>query len=87
MAGHHWVASLANYNCQLYYRTGKANVNADALPRVSWPVCIPDASGTQHQITAVAVQVMQEVALEGPTSPIEVYSCDLHVVDPVEDGL
>ena len=30
---------------------------------------------------------MQEAALKGPTSPFEVYSCDLHVMDPVEDGL
>ena len=24
--------------------------------------------------------------VKGPTSPIEAYSCDLHVMDPVEDG-
>ena len=30
---------------------------------------------------------MQEVALEEHMSPIEVYSCDLHVLDLVEDGL
>ena len=28
---HQWVASLANYNFQLYYRTGKTNINVDAL--------------------------------------------------------
>ena len=32
---HHWVASLANYNFQLYYRAGKTNINVDALLRVS----------------------------------------------------
>ena len=26
-----WVASLANYNFQLYYRAGKTNINVDAL--------------------------------------------------------
>ena len=34
---HHWVASLANYNFHLYYIAGKANIDADALTRVSWP--------------------------------------------------
>ena len=29
--GHHWVASLANYNFALSYRSGKMNVDADAL--------------------------------------------------------
>ena len=29
---------------------------------------------------------MQEAALIGPASPIEAYSCDLHVMDPVADS-
>ena len=29
---------------------------------------------------------MQEAALKGPTSPIEAYSCDLHILDPVQDS-
>ena len=33
-ASHHWVASLANYNFQLYYRAGKTNINVDALAGV-----------------------------------------------------
>ena len=52
---HSWVASLANYNFQLYSRVGKTNINVDALLRASWPICMPNALGTQHQITAVAV--------------------------------
>ena len=44
-ASHHWVASLANYNFRLHYQAGKANINADALSRVSWPGCMPDSSG------------------------------------------
>ena len=27
---HHWVASLANYDFQLYYMAGKTNIDADA---------------------------------------------------------
>ena len=30
---------------------------------------------------------MQEAALKGPASPIEVYSCDLHILDSVRDSL
>ena len=41
-ASHHWVVSLANYNFRLHYWAGKANINADALSRVSWPECMPD---------------------------------------------
>ena len=47
-ASHHWVASLANYNFQLYYRAGKTNIDVDALSRMSWPRCVPDTLGTHH---------------------------------------
>ena len=36
--------------------------------------------------TAAVVQAMQEATLKGPMNSIEVYSCDLHVLDPVGDG-
>ena len=39
---HHWEASLANYNFQLYYRVGKANIAADTLLSVLACLC------TQH---------------------------------------
>ena len=84
---HQWMASLSNYNFQLYYRAGKTNINADALLRVSWLQCMPDISDTHLWVTAAAMQTMKEAALEGPTSPIETYSCNLHVLDPVEYSL
>ena len=34
---HHWVASLANYNFQLYYRVGRTNIDVDALLRCPGP--------------------------------------------------
>ena len=34
-ASHQWVASLANYNFQLHYQAGRANIDTDALLRVS----------------------------------------------------
>ena len=45
-ASHCWVASLANYNFRLHYRAGKANIDADALSRVSWLGCMPDNTST-----------------------------------------
>ena len=85
-ASHCWVASLANYNFWLYYQARKTNINADSLSRVSWPGCIPDNSGSHLQVTAAAVQTVQDAALEGPTSPIEAYSCNLHILDSVQDS-
>ena len=41
----HLMASLANYNFQLYYRVGKTNINVDALLRVAWPGCMPKCFG------------------------------------------
>ena len=81
---HHWVASLANYNFRLHYRAGKANIDADALSRVSWPGCMPDNTSTHIEVIAAAMQAVQEAALQGPASPIEDYSSDLHVLNVLQ---
>ena len=85
-ASHHWVTSLANYNFRLHYRAGKANIDADALSRLSWPGFIPDSSGTHLKVTASAVQAVQEATLGGPASPIDAYSCNLHILDAIQDS-
>ena len=85
-ASHFWVASLANYNFQLYYQARKTNIDADALLRVSWPGCMPDNSGTHLHVTATAVQAVQEAALKGLTSPTEAYSCYLNILDAAQDS-
>ena len=85
-ASHHWIASLVNYNFWLYYQARKTNIDVDALLRVSWPGCMPDNSGTHLEVTAAAVQAVQEAALKSPASPIKVYSCDLHILDIVQDS-
>ena len=82
-ASHCWVTSLANYNLRLHYRAGKANIDADALSRVSWPGCMPDNTSTHIKVTIAAVQ---EAALQGPASPIEAYSSDLHILDVLQDS-
>ena len=45
--GQHWVASLANYNFQIFYKSGKSNTEADALN------CIPRASDVLIDIPSV----------------------------------
>ena len=34
--GHWWVASLANYNFSLHYKSGKQNIEVDALSCIDW---------------------------------------------------
>ena len=34
--GQRWVASLANYNFKIFYRSGKLNVEVDALSQIPW---------------------------------------------------
>ena len=34
--GQRWVASMANYNFKIFYRSGKLNVEADALSQIQW---------------------------------------------------
>ena len=31
-----WVASLANYNFKIFYKSGKLNIKADALSYIPW---------------------------------------------------
>ena len=80
------VASLANNNFWPYYRVGRTNIDRNTLSRVSWPGPMPDNSGTCLQVMAPAVQTMQEAVLKVPTSPIEAYSCNLHILDSVQDS-
>ena len=54
--------------------------------RVSWPGCMPDSSGTHLKVTAAAVWAVQEATLKGLVSPIEAYSCDLQILDAIQDS-
>ena len=85
-ASHCWVTSLANYNFRLHYQAGKANINADALSRVSWLECMPDNLGTSLQVNAAAIRAIQEAALDQPACPIEAYSYDLHAIGAIQDS-
>ena len=40
--GQRWIASLANYNFKIHYRSGKTNIDADVLSRIPWEVVQAD---------------------------------------------
>ena len=67
--GHHWVASLANYNFALSHQSGKINVDADALFHI--------LRGEHNQLIeadsvhALISQVAQSTTL------IEAYTCNM----------
>ena len=44
--GQRWVASLANYDFKVKYRSGKQNIDADSLSRIPW-----DAEHVPHCFT------------------------------------
>ena len=68
---HHWIASLANYNFAINYKSGKTNVGADALSRVLWE---------KHDqcIEAELAQAIISNVLQG-TALVEAYSCHIWV--------
>ena len=67
--GHHWVASLVNYNFALSYQSGKMNVDADALSHIS------REEHDQH-VEADTVCTLISQAVQG-TILTEAYSCDM----------
>ena len=47
---------------------------------------MPDNSCIHLKVTVAAVWAVQEAALKGPTSSIMAYSCNLHILDAVQDS-
>ena len=60
--GQRWVASLANYNFKIFYKSGKLNVEADAL------LCIPWESAQVEHIEPLIVKTMLQSKLESEIS-------------------
>ena len=66
--GQRWVASLANYNFKIFYRSGKLNVEADALSRIPW-------ENTQvNHLEPLIVNMMLQSKLETEIGIPEEYS-------------
>ena len=56
--GHRWIAGLANYNFHIHYKSGKSNVEADALSRIDWEKCDETVQGNSIQAIVVAAMLM-----------------------------
>ena len=75
--GYRWIISLANYNFHIHYKSGKGNVEADALSRIDWEKC--DETIQANTIQAiVAAAITRQV-----TNLIEVVPCNLQLVVPL----
>ena len=57
-----WVASLANYNFKIFYKSGKLNVKADALSHIPW-----ENTQVDH-MEPLIVKTMLQSKLESETS-------------------
>ena len=60
--GQRWVASLANYNFKIFYKSGKLNVEVDALS------CIPWESTQVEHMEPLIVKTMLQSKLESEIS-------------------
>ena len=56
--GQRWVASLANYNFKIFYKSGKLNVEVDAL------LCIPWDSTQMENVEPLIVKTMLQSKME-----------------------
>ena len=60
--GQRWVASLASYNFKIFYKSGKLNVEADALS------CILSENTQVDHMEPLIVKIMLQSKLESETS-------------------
>ena len=66
--GQRWVASLVNSNFKIFYKSGKLNVEADTLSRISW-----ENTQVDH-LELLIVQTMLQSKLETEMGIPEKYS-------------
>ena len=64
MMGHKCIPGLANYNFHIHYKSGKSNVEADALSRIDWEKC-------DETIQADSIQIIVAAAITGDLANIE----------------
>ena len=65
--GQRWVDSLANNNFKIFYKSGKLNVEADALSHTPW-----ESTQIEH-MEPLIVKTMLQSKLESETSPPSEY--------------
>ena len=68
--GHRWIAGLDNYNFHILYKSGKCNVEANALSQIDWEKC-------DNTIQADSIQAIVAAAITGQVANhIEAIPCN-----------
>ena len=65
--GQQWVASLANYNFKIFYKSGKLNVEADALSHIPWE------SSQKEEVEPLIVKTMLQSKMKPEVNMPEEY--------------
>ena len=65
--GQRWIANLANYNFKIFYRSGRSNIDADALSRIPWDVA--QVNHVQTGPIVKSLQTTQPTAVKMPHLP------------------
>ena len=65
--GQWWIASLANYNFKIFYRSGKLNVEVDALLHLPW------GSTQMERVEPLVTKAMLQSKIEPETDVTEKY--------------
>jgi transposase InsO family protein len=74
-----WVAQLSSYQFSLEYRSGKENIDADRLSRISWPSDVTE----QQVVPEVVTAVLEAKALASPPL-VEAMCWSQQVLSPME---
>ena len=77
--GKGWVASLANYNFKIFYRSGKLNVEADALSRIPWENTQVDHLEPLTVLTMLQSKLETEMGIPEKYSPLNVIQKEMLV--------
>ena len=73
--GQRWVAALASYTLSLHYKSGKTNVEADALSRIPWkwelrdPIVKAILTSTENKLVPVVATLYQEAKVHKLPGP------------------
>ena len=80
VTGQRWVASLANYNFKIFYKSGKLNVDADALSQIPWENMTGGPHGTSNSKGHVTIKISHmSVDIPEVYPPLEVVQKSLFV--------
>ena len=69
--GQRWVASLANYNFKIFYKSGKLNIEADALSRIPWENTQVDHMEPLIVKTMLQSKLESEMSLPNECPPVK----------------